>query len=782
MPKNAPSYIDVGSRNYPFPPRDKYTEEQKNGEEYNLQYAQAIYSRYLRDKCALRYGSRETVDTIRLYGRGNQPKEIYKEFMEEKIDTDSNSTALARLRGDKTRQGWENIAQKVISPLPRIRKIIKGYLDNVGQDVFVDALDPISNDMKDNAKARMYAVAQNFDFVQEFHMEAGIPMEELEYLPASRTELNLFEAMGGFKMNYARAMEKLIKHTEDISELDDQLKDDWIDDATDLGVIAGRVHFNPETGKYEYKYLDPKYMVIQYVREDDYRKSEFAGYVETYTISELKQRLPEKEEDFFHELAYAHKGKLGNEAAANWDNFSKQSSDTGSYNYDDFNVEVLEVEWIDYEVRRHQVYNSVHGRKMVRPMKKDEELKPLQEYAKKNGAKREELNTKMRKLRGCKWIVGTECVFDHGLVNMQDRPKKSEVMHSFRLYTLRDEPLTEQLVPIADDMALAWFRWQDDRAMLQRYGYAIDVGMMENIEGGGKKYDFVDVLKAWRRSRHLFHQQSLSGKYEGGNTTPIQPIPSLVKEALEEFIMTWEAALKRIEDVTGLNLVILGASAPQGSQVTTTQMSAQSAAHILKPVIRSLGRMRRELAQTTMRRLQLAFKAREDIAKGYIDVVGEYDVELLKMAEKSSVQYGMRFEDKPSEEMKETVIAAAQLSLQARRDGKPGIKNSEFQYIVQQVQAGGSIKELSALLDYLELKAEQRVQENKERDIQLQGQQNVNLEKAKVEAEKRKRQLETQGDVVVEREKRQTELAKIYAEKGNIQGNGSPVTPRPESP
>ncbi len=67
---------------------------------------------------------------------------------------------LVQNSGNGSREGWENIAKRVLSPLPRVRTIIKGYLDQVGQDVFIDAIDPISNDMKDNLKWRMFTLAQ----------------------------------------------------------------------------------------------------------------------------------------------------------------------------------------------------------------------------------------------------------------------------------------------------------------------------------------------------------------------------------------------------------------------------------------------------------------------------------------------------------------------------------------------------------------------------------------------------------------------------------------------
>lgn len=776
MATSLPTLVDVQKGNYPFPSRDR-SEDEKDQPLYSLNYCEAIYSRYLNDKCAILYSARDNLDTIRLYGKGAQPSELYNNWYKERATDDSSSSTVTN-RHNKTRQGWENISHRVISPLPRIKNVIKGYVDRIGQDVFVDAIDPLSNDRKLDIKWRMFTIAQNMEFLNDIHMKAGIPMQDVEYMPVSATELNLYEAMGGFKLNYARSMEKLIRHTEEISGVEKRLRDEWVDDAVDLGVIAARIIYDRRIKKYRYKYMNPKYLIMQFVEGDDYSRSEYAGYVESYTISELKQILPDKEEEFFRGLAYIHRGKYGNKGfnleAQDWDNFSKHSNRMGAFNYDDFIVEVMEVEWVDYKAERHLYYVRENGHASIRKLGKDSEVK-LTKGQKNRGAV--DMSTKMRRLRGAKWIIGTDIVFDNGLVNMTDRPKDTEVMHSFRLFTLRDLPITEQLVPIADDMAIAWYRWQDDRANIMRAGQALDVGMLENLQLGGEDWSFEKIIKLYRDTRVLLHQQSLTGRYEGGNVTPLTPIESQLLNALQEFVSSWEAALKRIEDVTGINLVLLGATAPQGSQVTTTQMSVQSAALVLKPLINTIGLLKTDLAETTMRRLQLAFKARKDIAKGYESVVGKADVELMVQAEKDAVQYGLRFENRPSDEMKEVITAAATASLQARRDGKPGIDMSQFIWITQQLESGGNIKELAALLEYLNIKSEQQIQANKERDIQMQGQQLQNVEATKAKAKEAEDARGFQRDVLLEREKRETERVKARESRGEDTRNNAPNTP-----
>jgi hypothetical protein len=159
-------------------------------------------------------------------------------------------------------------------------------------------------------------------------------------------------------------------------------------------------------------------------------------------------------------------------------------------------------------------------------------------------------------------------------------------------------------------------------------------------------------------------------------------------------------------------------------------------------------------------------------------------VELLRMAEKDAVQYGLHFEDKPSEEQVRDILDAARASLEARRQGMPGIDISQYMYISQQLSAGGNIKELSALLDYLQKKSEQTIQANKERDIQMQNEGLARIEQQKAQTAAQQKQADVQGDVILEREKRMTELQKIREERGERQAPAgtSNQPPQPSSP
>ena len=144
------------------------------------------------------------------------------------------------------------------------------------------------------------------------------------------------------------------------------------------------------------------------------------------------------------------------------------------------------------------------------------------------------------------------------------------------------------------------------------------------------------------------------------------------------------------------------------------------------------------------------------------------------------MQYGMSFENKPTQQMRENILNAAMAALEARRQGMPGISIAEYTYIAQALEAGQNIKQLSALLDFLQVKSEQKIQANKERDITLQAEQNQQLAQQQQQGEAANAQRKTQGELMVQEKKNEGELRKIAAERG--MGNANTPTNSPQLP
>jgi len=588
-------------------------------------------------------------------------------------------------------------------------------------------------------------------------VQAGVQPEQKSFVPSSMEELEAYEAMGGFKLNYAKSMEKLIKYTMELSGYEDELDERLLDDLLDIGIGVTRTYLDPEDNMFKDEWVDPKYFVIQYSEHNDFNDSEYAGHVKPITVSQLRVQLPHLTEGDIEGIAQAYSTKNSNMDGGDFSKYNVVDDD-GGRGYDGFMVDVFHSEWVDIKTTRKLSYTGRYGGKTMIPLKEDDEVKPLQEKQIKRGVKQKEINSNLRKLRMCSWVIGTDIVFDWGCANMQDRPKRNKVLHNYHVRCLSDAPIIAQLKPVFDNIQIGWIRWQDARARAMKAGIAINYDKLKNIEDVRGKYSVAQVLEMYMNDNILFYREGLKGRYEGGKSLPIEQIPSNILEGITEFTTLWDHAFVQMEGLTGINALMLGAAPDPDATLGAQKLSVSSSSNAIKPLGLALNNLKRKSAESVMRRLQLAFKARKDIADSYIGVIGEADVEVLKLAEKSGVKYGLFPHMRPSEQEKINIIAAADQSLMNRREGRPGIDLQTNLYIKNQIAAGANLKELSFLIGYYEKKIIEADQKRKMETIQAQAQENQKLEQTKGQQAAQKMQAETQSQMLIEEKKGQFDI------------------------
>ena len=730
---------------YPFPNKRIAESKKSNDKKYHEQWARAIHSIFTENRAGVTESDRQFFRLMRLYGSGNQPHSLYEDYnaghssnsTTTNIDVDGNDVR-ADNKPQKARSGYNHINQSNPSLMPRIKNKIKGYVYNIDYDITIDTIDDNSGAEKEDKKNAIRVQMEHGKFIAEFKRNAGIPVEEPVYIPQSPQELELFESVNGFKLNSAMAMEKLLKHSFEISNWDHQTKDLLLDDGCDIGWMAGRVIFDCEDFKFKVKYVDPEYLVVPYSKYHDYSEMPWVGYYEQMTVADLRMELPHVDEEDLAKLAKNNCGKLGNPSSDNWDRAKEQDS-YGAYGYDNFLVWVLHTEWIDEEFYSKLEYTSKNGRKS-RYIIDEEERKTLKEKNKPNHLI---VDYNKRKLRMCSWVVDSDHIFDWGMSNFQDRPTKNKVLSSFRVVRLNDKPITELLYPVMDDFKIAWMKFQEGRAMAIKSGYSIDWSMMQNIEDGGKKYSVIELMEMWRDTGILIFQGSLSGKYEGGRPTPIAEIPGNAGILLDESMKLWMFANQKLQDVTGLNPISLGASS-QGGTATEAQLGVTSTTDILRPLILKMLNIKEFCAASLARKLQLGIRFNADIRKVYEPIVGKNDMQILLDAEKTHVQYGQTFTAKPDEEYKKMLLEAASISLNNRRQGLIGISLATYTYLFERIMGGGNLKEIRLIIAYQEQKYQEEVDNKAKENIQLQGQENMKLEETKARAAQLMKQMDAE--------------------------------------
>lgn len=744
-----------------WPNRDVHSDE-KQTPEYALAMAKMIYHYHLNDRTGLKYSNSTYYNTLRSYGLGRQPEDIYKKFFNtnqkdnQPIDSNGNDARDYNGNASSLRKSYNQLNWDIMSPAVKIMDMIKGLLYDYDFDVVANTIDPDSGAKLERQKYRLMAMADHLQTLNEMRAKAGLPIVIEEFLPGSREELELYEASGGFKLNYAKTIEKLLKHTENVSKWD-ELRDKLQEDLVNIGAAFARDRFCETRKKVIWEYVDPDNLIIQYSRYNDFRDSEYAGEIKYLTISDIRQMLPEMEESELMSIAKRYSGMIDNPREREWNHYKRVGND-GTRGYDDFRVMILDLEWIESDAEYKVEFTNKYGKKKVIDGKFGEIL---------NDEKRKTKVYRTKNRYKCKWLVHTNTVFDYGLDFDQTRPQDTEVSLTVHGYKISGKSITERLKPIYDQFQINWLKYQNAISRAYYDGYAIDFSLLMNIHDGGKKFGFRELMDLWKDTGLLpYMSKNVDGRYVGGGVLPIQKIPGGIGEVLNETVVTFNLLFKMIEDITGFSPVSLGATPNPDVPVKSQERSLQATQNSLKNHILSTYRLKQYLAENTTARLQIGCRHNWEIfKKAYAGVVGEHELKVLKIAESSHVQYGIELVTKPTELDRQEIMRAAEIALQAYNQGNPGIDLATYTYLVEKLNNGSNLKQIRLELAYSIKKDEDRRLQEKQMLIQEQAQANMQMKQAEIQGRQAEKQIDVQAEMQLEEQKYQNKKKLLILEK-----------------
>jgi len=763
----VPSYQNT---NYVFPKRD-INPASKNAK-YCLAWSKAIYSLWCSGRAAWTHDKQVEFATLRSYALGQQDVSQYKSWLSGEVSGDSTTSITAfddiPLTRVAKREGWYNVLWENLSPAPMIMDSIHGMFDKVDYDLFVDTIDADSRKLAEEQKFVKFIEAQNIEWQNKIKTEMGIPITEDMVYPRSKEELDMFEAQDGFKLNVARAMQKILRYSFNISEWETVILKKLIDDFAKIGYSGTEDYFDAEDNKWKSGYLDPAMLLIQYSQERDYSDSEYAGYYQDMTISNLRNKIPELKEGDWFKLASTVWGKYGNpQGVWNAQRMSELDPGSGSFKYDDFKVPILHVWWIDTNTQRKLYYKSFRGRESLIDLGWDSEIKPLTEANKKAGAKQEERKTFVRQPFECYWVIDSDYVFDYGPINMSSRKGLSKPQLPVHVEQLSGSSLIKRIKPILDDITKAYLRYQNSLAMMVERGYAINTTMIGNVTMGAGKLKPAEVMKLWQQTGRLLYSYSAStGLYTGGAAVPITEIPGGMGTRVEETMKTFEMLFRQLELMTGINPVSLGASPDPNAPVGTTQAALQATVNVLKPIMDACYEIKKGTGECMMRRIQIGIRRSEKIREAYVGVISPSDMESLRLMEAEGVQYGLSLKAKPDMKQKLRFEKWIDIALQNTREQRPGIDLNDAVWFMSQLENGADLLDLEKQLEYAIEKNKQESEAQAQRMIEAQGEQNAQNEQLKAQAEQAR--IQAEGRAKIDEE---IVRGKVKANQTKLEGN-----------
>lgn len=749
------SYAESGAN--PWPNTDVDPKE-KSTREYIIAVAHAIYSLYLNDKTGTRYFDYKRFENLRWYGRGEQSEDRYKPHFgnadfngTDDIDGEGNDIRETTNNKKFNREGFYNIRYDIVSPAKKINSQIHGHLDDIDYRILTKRIDSNSGDEEENAKWDLWTEAKEKDFLDAFKQNAGIPLNEPEFLPQNEMELEIYEAAGGFKPNYIKAMQKLIAHTLDISKYQD-IKKKHIDDLIDTNVIFMKDYFDEESGKVKQRYVDPENMIIEYSKYADFRNSEFAAEWRYVPIHEVRKAIlkeyPDSTEEDIVGIAKIYQGYDNNPSEEEWNSRFGYNRGTGTW-YSDYRVCLLDFEWIDIDKEYIKVKQKDNG--------------PEREYKGKYGEvkKNTRVNYKKNRYKGT-WVIGTNYVYEYGLDFDQTRPEKAEVTLTYHGFKIPGKSLTEQLIPIYDQVQLTWLKLQNALATEFDNIMAMDFRMLSNItDGQGNSFGLEDLIQMMRDMKILPYMGTPVGQgYKGGAVVPLHKIEGGMMDGFNKYILMLNTQLGLVEQLTGLSSAALGVTPNPNQPVGTQEMAVNATMKSLKPMISAIFSLKEMTAKNVILRIQLGLKYNKDFNTVYQPVVGDTDLELLKIAEHTSAQYGIVLKAMPDEKKKAELYEAVTKAVQFQ-----AISLAQELWIKSAIDDGEDLIEISQQLDYMMAKTRQETQAANQSAAVQQQQQAQQLEAMRQQAEQSKQQFEYKKIIDEERVKGEEERKNLILQR-----------------
>jgi hypothetical protein len=666
---------------YTFP-KDEIDPKDKN-QEWCKQWCEAMYAAWVTDRTGVPFSQLAEMRTLRRYGAGNQDISKYQKILLDSSDDSADS------------EGYLNINWEIFSVAPKFKYVVVGMFEQQDHNIVATAVDPSSSKLKEDAKFMKWFRSQFKDQLQSIEAGMGDIQNRNEYLPGSVEELELYKQMGGFKLSKEMEIEEGLNFTFHISDWA-ETKRKLLHDFLDINKAAVKDYVDPYTRKVKTRYVDPTSLVMQYSRHWDHRNSEYAGEVIQETISNIRKNtnIPEEE---LRNLAQFYSGRNKNASLSSWTT-DFLDLDNGSWKYDNFLIDVMDAEWFSVNSKYYAKRTNERGDTLMYEEKWGKDV---------NNKKKTTEVKNFKVVYRCKWIVGTDFVYDYGLQYDVPRPGKKEVELSYSFYQLPGRSMVSLMVQNLDSIQLTWLKLQNAIAMSANAGIAVEYTAISNMKLGGNKMEPLEILSIRRDTGDLIYKSTTHRGVMNipAGFRPVQELVGGIGPQLEEFVRLIDLNIGLIRDLTGINQ-IADASTPNPEQsVGGSELAVAATNNALRPIYSGYIRLKEFTARKCALRVQLLVKHDKKAYEGYIPIVGRVGVKMLSIgADSIDANYFIKLEARPTEAMKQEIRKAAIAAMQPSRDGHSASEYPDYLLINRALDDGN----LKFAEGYLSFKSSQR--------------------------------------------------------------------------
>ena len=619
------------------------TNEEKATKEYGLEYFKNMYYEwhnngdvYFRD-LKMRYSRN------RSYAEGNQDVGKYKDL----LDAQGDSSYL-------------NIDWSPVSIVPKFVDVIVNGMVNQEYDIKAKTIDPIAANERLEKKKELYGNMLTKDFLNNLEDETGLPLAPKGFVAENSEEIDMFMALN-YKQNVEIALEKAIEYTLDINDYD-ETKRYMIRDLVVLGICAAKTEISKTEGV-KIRHVDPANLITSFSAKSDFKNIRHAGEVYSMTIADLKQQAGDEfSEDDYIKIATEYAGKNNNPSNYGTQPYYENGNET--YDYDKFSVNILDAEFITSHSLNYEKKDNKFGGYSVN--KKPSNYKA----PKKSKTKRESLGSTVKVVYKGKYIVGTDYVFNYGMMQDMPRPKSnlsetrlSYIVYQPNLYKMKSRSLVDRMIPFADQIQLSHLKIQHVLAKARPKGAAFEVGSLENVsKGDGGTFTPMELQEIYDQTGNIYYRR-IDDEGQMTGAMPIQELENGIGRDFGTLIGVYNHNMQMIRDVTGVNEARDASKPSSEALVGVQKLSLLASNNATRDINDAYLNVTRRVSQSITVRMQdlVNFKG---LHKMYTNVIGDTSMHSIDMMKKLSIhEFGITLEVAPNEEEKQMMEQNVQVSL-----------------------------------------------------------------------------------------------------------------------
>jgi hypothetical protein len=692
--------IIKGIRNNGFarPSDDINPNLKRNSKSWYLDYGGYIWN--FGNKSGLTpYSLRHSYSIYRSYAEAKQDPNQYKvKFPVDSVSTDTDVSSVSEYNSGNTKKGKRkgilNISWEIVSVMPKYINILLGKFGTMDHVIGATAIDKLSGDEREDKKYSLFARKMLDPLFRGVYKTRGVTYIPPGYLPDNAKEAELFASMGGSKLQQEQAMELMIQHSFDISNWDKIIKDKVFKDFITIGISGVTDKFNTNSNKVEQEWMDMANVIIPFSYIDNPKNIPWWGRIKLYTIAELRQKGFAEDKL----AAMVQKNIDINGGIIN-------TSSRGDYNNDNDNVNI---QVLEMEIRSTDTFYDVKHTNKFGKIRMYEE----KEYGKiRNTDTKKTKVTRVNNVYQCKWIIGTEDIFEYGLKNGQPRVGK-DVEMSCHVVKLAVPSMVAMAKTHLDELQFDFLLLQNAKASARPNGIAINLDSISNMKMGGKSMHPLDIMEIYRSTGDLLFKVTPMGLSGLGNNLgkPMEELRGGIGQLAVDIMNDIQFRLKMIQEVTGINEIAAAGNPNPNQSVGGSELALMATDNALRPLYKGYITIKERTAKNTCLRVQLALLANQDSYEAYYPVLGKFNLAVLTIGQKAmEASFNIRIEAIPTEQEKKDLKAYISQAMIRGENGMSVLSPSNVLLLNEMLSSNIPLKGIRVMIGFFE---------NKEREIQ----------------------------------------------------------------